>query len=118
MSKILERIEEMARAGEISGQVRHYLLYGEHIQPEKMDERKMMHYVGRNDPRANSKGWALVKEPEIVWAKKKKFDGKINKSISYRAGKIAETWNLYRNGKFLKQVGIDKFREIQKRKRI
>lgn len=51
-------------------------------------------------------------------SKKKKFGGKINKSISYRAGRIAGTWNLYRNEKFLKQVGIDKFREIQRRKRL
>lgn len=31
---IEERVEEMAEAGEISGQVRYYLLHGEHIQPE------------------------------------------------------------------------------------
>lgn len=34
MNKVCERIEEMARTGEISGQVRHYLLYGEYIEPD------------------------------------------------------------------------------------
>ena len=44
----------------------------------------------------------------------KKYDGKINKELSYRASKVAGTWNIYKNGKYLKHTGIDGFNKLLK----
>jgi len=45
--------------------------------------------------------------------KKGNYDGKVG-IYDYRPGKIAGTYNIYKNNKFVKNVGIDGFKKLQK----
>lgn len=45
--------------------------------------------------------------------KKGNYDGKQG-GYDYRAGRVAGTYNLYKNNKYVKTVGIDAFRKLKK----
>lgn len=61
------------------------------------------------------KNLKLVKKEKI----QNQFPGeKISKSISFKPSKAAGTWNIYKNGKYVKHVGMDEFKKIQRTGRL